>query len=76
MPLSSIFLSLILLSGMVFAVKTHKLTQFGAFCGGLIGIAVYLGAGFTGVSMLTAFFVMGSAATMWQKSLKEEMKLV
>ncbi|RCH56380.1 DUF92 domain-containing protein [Mucilaginibacter hurinus] len=76
MPFKYVVLCLIVLSGMVFAIRTHKLTPWAAFVGGIVGLAVFIGAGFTGVSMLTAFFMMGSAATMWQKSLKEDMKLV
>jgi uncharacterized protein (TIGR00297 family) len=60
----------ILGSGMFFSVKAGKLTDAGAITGGLIGFAVFLGAGFTGLAMLATFFIAGSAASAWKINYK------
>ena len=66
-----IILFLILLSGMVWSVRTRKLTLAGSITGGIIGFLIFCGAGFTGLAMMTLFFMMGTAATSWRKSVKE-----
>lgn len=64
-------LSLILLSGMIWSTRARKLTLAGAICGGLIGLLVFMGAGFAGLAMMTVFFLMGTLATSWRKGVKE-----
>lgn len=49
-----------LVVGMWLSVKAGKLTILGALTGGVLGWAIYSGAGFMGLSMLGAFFVLGS----------------
>jgi uncharacterized protein (TIGR00297 family) len=61
---------LLLGSGMFFSVKAGKLTDAGALTGGLLGLAIFLGAGFTGLAMLGTFFIAGSAATSWKINYK------
>lgn len=53
-------------SGMFWSVKAAKLTRAGALTGGLLGLAIFLGAGFTGLAMLGTFFLAGTAATSWK----------
>jgi uncharacterized protein (TIGR00297 family) len=57
---------LLLGSGMYWSVKAGKLTPAGALTGGLLGLAIFLGAGFTGLAMLGTFFIAGSVATSWK----------
>ena len=64
-------LAAILLSGMIWSTRGRKLTLAGAVCGGLIGLLVYAGAGFTGLAMMTVFFLMGTLATSWKRGWKQ-----
>jgi uncharacterized protein (TIGR00297 family) len=57
---------LLLGGGMYLSVKAGKLTTGGALTGGLLGLAIFLGAGFTGLAMLATFFIAGTAATSWK----------
>lgn len=61
---------LLLGGGMFWSVKAGKLTQAGALTGGLLGLAIFLGAGFTGLALLAAFFLAGTAATAWKINYK------
>jgi uncharacterized protein (TIGR00297 family) len=49
--------------GMFLSVRRGKLTTPAALTGGLLGWAIFLGAGFSGLAMLATFFVLGSWAT-------------
>jgi uncharacterized protein (TIGR00297 family) len=53
----------ILAAGMLLSIRRKKLTIMAAITGALLGWLIYAGAGFTGLGMLTIFFVMGTAAT-------------
>ncbi len=55
----------ILLSVMIISVAAKKLTPMAAFTGGIIGVCIYVGARFTGIAMMAAFFILGTAATSW-----------
>lgn len=63
--------AVLLLSGMVAAFYGRKLTLAGAIAGGTTGALVFAGAGYTGLSMLAAFFVLGTAATGFKKNYKK-----
>ncbi|AUD01132.1 DUF92 domain-containing protein [Spirosoma pollinicola] len=56
----------VLLVGMFLSVKAGKLNVTGALTGGLVGFAIFLGAGLPGLVMLGTFFIVGSAATSWK----------
>jgi uncharacterized protein (TIGR00297 family) len=56
--------------GMFFSVKAGKLTPAAAIAGGIVGFAIFLGAGFAGLAMLGTFFIAGSAATSWKLGYK------
>ncbi|RYE18514.1 MAG: DUF92 domain-containing protein [Sphingobacteriales bacterium] len=71
MPVQYIFLGLILAAGILYAVMMKKLTLAAALTGAVVAICIYSGMGFTGVGMMTAFFILGSAATSWKKELKK-----
>ena len=62
---------LVLLAGIVFSIGRKKLTVPAALTGAIIGWLVYKGGGYTGLAMLTSFFILGTAAISWKK--KEKM---
>ncbi len=61
--------------GMVLSVATGKLTLSGAITGGLLGMAIFLGAGYTGLVLLGLFFILGTAATSWKLKYKQTLSL-
>ena len=65
-------LAIILLSGIIWSTRARKLTPAGALTGGLIGLLLFTGTGFTGLAMMTAFFLLGTAATSWKRGVKEQ----
>lgn len=60
---------------MYLSVRAGKLTETGALTGGGLGLAIFLGAGFTGLTMLGVFFIIGSYATAWQQKYKASLGL-
>jgi uncharacterized protein (TIGR00297 family) len=58
---------------MFFSVKTGRLNIAGAITGGLIGLLIFTGAGYTGLALLGTFFILGSAATSWKMSVKQKL---
>jgi uncharacterized protein (TIGR00297 family) len=65
---------LILLIAAVFAsYKTNKLTLAGSLTGGMVALAIFAGAGFTGISMLASFFILSVLATLHKKAEKIKM---
>lgn len=61
--LSYLAVALGLGTGMFLSVRKGKLTAPAALTGGLLGFAIFLGAGFSGLAMLATFFLLGSWAT-------------
>lgn len=55
---------------MLLSVKVGKLTLPAALVGGLIGFLVFAGAGYAGILVLGAFFMMGVLATSHKKEVK------
>jgi uncharacterized protein (TIGR00297 family) len=55
---------------MVICVRTGKLSVPAALAAGLTGFLVFTGAGYTGILVLVAFFMMGTLATSHRKELK------
>ncbi len=64
-----------LVVGMWLSVKAGKLTVVGALTGGILGWAIYSGAGLMGLSMLGAFFVLGSLVSSFRFSDKAALGL-
>ncbi len=60
---------------MIYSLRTGKLTLRGAGTGGLLGILIFLGAGFTGLVLLSVFFLFGSAASAWRRADKQRLGL-
>ena len=72
---SYIILLLLLALGMILSVWYRKLTPWGAFTGGVLGLLVYSGGGFTGIIMMGTFFLLGVLATSWNSGVKEKLGL-
>ncbi len=51
-------------------VKLKKLTLQASVAGGIIGLLIFPGAGFTGIVMMAVFFISGTAATSWKAKAK------
>jgi uncharacterized protein (TIGR00297 family) len=67
-------LFLLLTAGIIISVGAEKLTLPAALTGGAVAVLIFLGAGYTGLSMLAAFFVLGTMATVWKKKEKQQFK--
>lgn len=75
MPISQyIIVSVFLVLAAYLTVKVQKLTVAGAVAGAIIGYLVFAGSGLTGLSMLAAFFILGTIATSWKKADKQRFK--
>src|SRR3954463_13229195 len=71
MSLKYVLLLVILTGAMIASVTAGKLTVAAALTGGVLGVLVYAGAGFTGIAMEAIFFLFGTIATSWKKGYKE-----
>ncbi len=71
MQLDNLLLPVILLTGAFLSVKAKKLTWPGALTAALLGVFLYLGAGYYGISMATVLFLLASTATAWKTGVKE-----
>ena len=65
---------LFLVAGAFLSIRTKKLTAAGAMTAVIVGFLVFTGGGYTGLAMLTAFFVSGTLATSWMKTEKLQFK--
>jgi len=68
---SNALLAVIIIAGISYSVIAKKLTVAAALTGGVVAYLVFTGAGFTGIAMMTSFFILGSAATSWQQNKKQ-----
>lgn len=73
--MSYVVVAAVLLVGVIVSIVTNKLTLGGAITGGVIGFSVFLGAGYTGLIMLAAFFILGTGATSHKKAVKVKLKI-
>ena len=64
----------VLLAGTLFSIGKKKLTAPAALTGAVLGWIIYAGGGYTGLAMMTAFFILGTAATSWKKEEKREVR--
>lgn len=64
----------ILAAGMFLSVYFRKLNLLGALTGGVLAGCIYLGAGFTGIALMSVFFLLGTLATGHQFHIKERLK--
>ncbi|TFF35634.1 DUF92 domain-containing protein [Mucilaginibacter psychrotolerans] len=70
MPIANIVFCAILPLVLLIVYKLRKLTLKGTLTGGLIAIAIFIGAGAMGVALLATFFVLATLATAWKKITK------
>lgn len=61
---------LFILAGTGLSIKSRKLTFAGAVTGALIAFLIFVSIGFTGLLLLSAFFIIGTVATSWKKERK------
>ncbi|MBS7563219.1 DUF92 domain-containing protein [Mucilaginibacter sp. Bleaf8] len=73
MSLNDYIVISVLLTGMVLSVLLKKLTLMAAITGGVVGLLVYTGAGFTGIWMMAGFFILGTVATTWNVAKKVQL---
>lgn len=55
---------------MLISISKKKLTVGGALMGGLLALLIFRGAGFTGIALLSVFFISGVGATAWKFNVK------
>ncbi|MFT3948981.1 MAG: DUF92 domain-containing protein [Agriterribacter sp.] len=63
-------LVVIIITGAVLSVIFNKLTLFAGFTGCMIAALIFAGGGYTGIVIMTAFFVSGVIVTGWKSSQK------
>ncbi|MEH3112347.1 DUF92 domain-containing protein [Pedobacter terrae] len=68
---SAMYLPAIVMAGMAYSILAKKLTVTAACTGAILTCLIYFAAGYTGVAMMTTFFIFGSAATSWQRDKKQ-----
>src|SRR5689334_2981560 len=71
MYLQYVLLVAILAGAMIASVAAKKLTVAAALTGGVLGVFIYAGAGYSGIAMVAVFFLFGTLATSWRKGYKE-----
>ena len=60
---------------MTWAVLANKLTICASLTGGITGTIIFIAAGWVGIALMTAFFLMGTLATSWKKNIKQALGL-
>lgn len=63
----------VLILCMMLSVLFKKLTRLATLTGGVVAWFIFIGAGYTGIIMLAAFFILGSVATTWKINLKQRL---
>jgi len=66
---------LLLASGMAYSVRGRKLTGLAAAVGGVLGLAIFAGAGWAGLGLLVLFFGLGTGASAWRVADKRRLGL-
>lgn len=70
--MQTLLISLLLLTAAAGAYLVKKLSFYGAITGAFIGILVFTGDGYMGLTMLATFFILGTAATSFHSSEKKD----
>ncbi|RYF99549.1 MAG: DUF92 domain-containing protein, partial [Chitinophagaceae bacterium] len=65
-------LAAILIVGMSYSILAKKLTVAAAIIGGILATVIFAAAGYPGIAMMSAFFLLASAASGWKQSFKQE----
>lgn len=58
--------------GVAASIAAKKLTVPAAVTGGLLGAAIFAGAGWAGIALMGTFFLLGTSASGWEKGLKQD----
>ncbi|RYU79262.1 DUF92 domain-containing protein [Hymenobacter persicinus] len=61
--------------GMLYSVRSGKLTAAAAWTGGGLGLLIFMGSGWAGLGLLALFFGLGSAASAWKVADKRRLGL-
>ncbi|MCC8410054.1 DUF92 domain-containing protein [Mucilaginibacter sp. UR6-1] len=69
---SYLLLAALLTAGVTFALIKHKLTPLAALTGVVVALLLFAAGGFTGVMLMTVFFIIGTAVTSHKKALKQQ----
>jgi len=72
MPHPDYLIYILLALGIVASIADGKLTPVAAITAGIVGLMVFKGGGYTGIIMLTVFFILGTAATGWKRKKKQQ----
>lgn len=72
MDLYQAFISIIIITGAILSVITHKLTVVAAACGALIAAVIFYCSGSAALSFMTAFFLIAVMATRYKSKLKTQ----
>jgi uncharacterized membrane protein len=62
---SGIIVLVVLVGGIFFSIRWKKLTVPAALTGGVLGWTIYASGGFTGLAMMTVFFILCLGVTSW-----------
>ena len=68
-----LILIVVLLTGIITSVWARKLTIPAAITGGVLGVILYCGSGWTGILLMAIFFILGTAATSWKRDKKQHL---
>lgn len=71
-----ILVVILLFIGVVESIRHRKLTIAGAIAGGVIGLGIFIGAGWTGLALLALFFLFGTMATSWKRKQKSQIGMM
>lgn len=66
MHLNLWILLLVVTSGMAASILFKKLTPAAAISGGILSCCIYAGSGFSGITIMAIFFILGVLATNWK----------
>ncbi|MER3471571.1 MAG: DUF92 domain-containing protein [Chitinophagaceae bacterium] len=69
--LNYLLASLLLTSGAIASFLLRKLTASASILGASIGVLLFIGFGWMGITLMAAFFVLGTLATSWKRRSKE-----
>ncbi|QEC67479.1 DUF92 domain-containing protein [Panacibacter ginsenosidivorans] len=75
MHFHDIVILIVIITGVLLSIIFKKLTIHAALTGAIIAWFVFIGTGYTGVIMMTSFFILGTAATLWKIKAKQQLGL-
>lgn len=75
MLVNNLFLVVLLGIAALASFLTGKLNAMGALAGFLLGLLVFAGAGYTGLAMMAAFFLLGTLATSFKSGYKQRVQV-